>query len=59
MISFCIKKRYDDRAYSNRYFYVDGNPLNSKIIDSPYKVNKGIEKPNKKENYISLDDKIK
>lgn len=59
MISFGFRRIYDDRAYSNRYFYVDENPKNSKLIDSPLKVNSCLEKPDKKATYISIDDKLK
>lgn len=58
MIRFQIKRIYDDRAYSNRYNFVDGNPLNSKFIDSPLKVIECMKKPDKKGKYPTIDDKI-
>ena len=59
MIRFSIRKKYDDRAYSNRYWYVDKNPQNSKIIDSPLKVIECMEKPNKNAKYQTIDDTLK
>ena len=58
-IFFSFKRKYDDRAYSNRYYYVDKNPHNSKFILSPFKVLFTLLKPNKKENYRCLDEDIK
>lgn len=53
-------RNYDDRAYSNRYFYVDGNIQHSKKIDSPLKVDITLKKPSKSKdkNYVNLDDNI-
>lgn len=58
MIRFSFKRRYDDRAYSNRYYFVDGNPSNSKIILSPLKVNETLKKPEKKRKYIDIDERM-
>lgn len=58
-IRFRLKRIYDDRAYSNRYYYVDKNPLNSKIINSPMKVNECMEKPDKKAKYTTIDYTLK
>lgn len=59
MIRFGIKRRYDDRAYSNRYFYVDKNELNSKFIISKMKVLKGIKAPIlEKTKHKTIDEKI-
>lgn len=59
MIRISIRKKYDDRAYSNRYWYVDKNSQNSKIINSPLKVIECMEKPDKKANYKTIDDTLK
>lgn len=58
MVRFSFIRRYDDRAYSNRYFYVDENPLNSKRISSILKVDSGLRKPDKKIKYRTIDDVI-
>ena len=57
-IFFSFKCKYDDRAYSNRYYYVDKNPHNSKFINSPYKVLFTLLKPSKNKKYTDLDDVI-
>lgn len=53
-------RHYDDRAYSNRYFYVDGNTEHSKKIDSPLKVDITLKKPSKSKDkeYVNLDNNI-
>lgn len=58
MVRFQIFKHYDDRAYSNRYYFVDGNDKNSKFLDRPLKTLEGIERPNKKGVYPTLDGAI-
>lgn len=55
MISFSLKRKYDDRAYSNRYTYVDDSIKNYKYIDSPLKVDETLKKPNKKHDYVDMD----
>lgn len=59
MIRFQLKKKYDDRAYSNRYWYIDKSGNNSKYIDSPLKVINPMKKPNKDEKYATIDDILK
>jgi len=56
MVRFSIFRKYDDRAYSNRYFYVDGDVKHSKYINSPLKVDQTLLKPDKKKKYVSIDD---
>lgn len=56
MIRFQLKKKYDDRAYSNRYWFVDKTGDNSKYIESPLKVINPMEKPNKDIKYPTIDD---
>ena len=58
-VMFSILKRYDSRAYSNRYTYVDNaiSDLNAKYIDSPLKVNFVIETP--KERGVILNERIR
>lgn len=55
---FC--RNYDDRAYSNRYYYVDKNIKHSKLIDSPLKVDITLKKPSRSKDkvYVNLDDNI-
>lgn len=59
VIRFRLKRLYDDRAYSNRYTYVDDNDQNYKYMNSILKVDETLEKPDKKGNYVLLDDIIK
>lgn len=56
MIRFQLKKKYDDRAYSNRYWFVDKTSDNAKYIESPLKVINPMEKPNKDIKYPTIDD---
>lgn len=57
-IRFGFKRHYDDRAYSNRYYFVDKNKKNCKYINSKLKVELGLLKPDKKKDYIDLDNII-
>lgn len=58
MIRFSIRRKYDDRAYSNRYWFVDENPKTSKFINSIKKCLFSIKKPMPKEKYPILDIEI-
>lgn len=60
VVRFGLKKIYDDRAYSNRYNFIDNDNTNSKYIDSILKVNETIKKPikDKKYHYITIDEII-
>lgn len=55
MIRFGFTRRYDDRAYSNRYFYIDQNEKHSKMINSIFKTNNTLKRPNKKDTYKNID----
>lgn len=55
IIRFGFTRRYDDRAYSNRYFYIDENEKHSKMINSIFKTNNTLKRPNKKGSYINID----
>lgn len=56
MIRISFRKKYDDRAFSNRYTYVDDNNLNYKYVDSPLKVDLTLTKPKtKNKKYVILD----
>lgn len=59
IVRFSLSRKYDERAYSNRYWYVDFNPLCSKLIDSPLKSTLCLPKPMPKEKYPNLDINIK
>lgn len=59
LIRFSLSRKYDDRAYSNRYTFVDSNKSNYKFIDSPMKALFSIKKPMPKEKYPVLDIEIK
>lgn len=58
IIRFSLTRRYDDRAYSNRYWYVDNNESNCKIMPSFLKCLFSIKKPMPKEKYPILDIEI-
>lgn len=45
MVRFSFIKRYDDRAFSNRYYYVDKNTKNVKFIESSLKCDISLPKP--------------
>lgn len=59
MVRFQIKRKYDDRAYSNRYWFIDKLGNNAKYIESPLKVINPMEKPDKNEKYKTIDDILK
>lgn len=60
MIRISFKKKYDDRAFSNRYSYVDDNTKNYKRISSPLKTDLCLPKPiTKNKKYVILDLLIK
>lgn len=55
IIRFGLRRKYDDRAFSNRYWFVDQNEKHCKFIDSPLKVLISLSKPMPKEKYPILD----
>lgn len=55
MLTFQLTRKYDDRAYSNRYTYVDDNTKNYKFSHSILKVDKTLTKPKKDKKYVDLD----
>ena len=59
LIRFGLRRKYDDRAYSNRYWFVDKNVKHCKFIDSPLKTLVTLSKPMPKEKYPILDIVIK
>lgn len=59
LIRFGFKRYYDSRAWSNRYWYVDFNDINTKYSCSPLKVDLPLPSPDKRKDYVSLDVSIK
>lgn len=59
IIRFGLRRKYDDRAFSNRYWFVDENEKNCKFIDTPLKALFPLSKPMPKEKYPILDLVIK
>lgn len=60
MLIFSFSRKYDDRAFSNRYCYVENaeQELCCKRIDSPLKTLISIRQPMPKEKYPNLDVEI-
>lgn len=58
IIRFGLTRRYDDRAYSNKYWFVDRNPKHSKYINSIFKTNNSLVSPSPDDDYTPLDDII-
>ena len=59
IIRFSLRRKYDSRYASNRYWYVDQNNDNTSLIDSPLKTGIEMPKPMPKEKYPILDIEIK
>lgn len=55
IIRFGFTRRYDDRTFSNRYYYIDENEKHSKKLNSILKTNSNLKKPNKNIDYKSID----